>query len=192
MLRSVHLEIMLTTLLRPFIGSSIEGTNPHASLPFNPRERILAHVSGLTTTIWTYRSLAPIAYEYYLVHVLSTAAFLALSSTDGNENISNSPVQIDTLIRACQCLLEMRERLPVAADVLIAIHAAFTRDNIAIPEHLERYFDVKKPHVFAEITHHHQTIAALLPEQDLVRNEKTAAYVHGQQLPDGPDDMLLD
>lgn len=185
---------MLTTLLHPFTSGNFNGPNQHASLPFNPHERLLAHASGLTTTIWTYRSLAPIAYEYYLVHVLSTAAFVALSSAEGNDSISSNPVLMDTLIRACQCLLDMRRRLPVAADVLIAIQAAFVKNGIAIPESLERYFDGKKPHVNGEIMHQHHdhTIGALLPQQDAVRNGKTTIYVHAQQLPDGADDMMLD
>lgn len=171
---------MLTAILRPFAQTS----RAQFGASFDPRERCLAHANSLVSAIWAFRSFAHVRFEYWLTHPLGWAAYLAVGGLD------DAPGQMDTLARACQCLHEMRATLPLAADVLCGVQAAFKRCGLPVPAFLGRYFDAGLRHRSDGLMHH--AVAALLP--GVVEGEQAARGVELQlqELLDGLDDMGID
>lgn len=148
-LPSVYVEVMLVAILRPFAAMSQQVFGR-----FSPRDQCAMHANNLMTIIWTFRAFGQLRFEYYLTHPLGTVAYILLMQHDGTE------VQMDTLVRACQCLHEMRTMLPLAADVLSGIRAAFRLYKQGIPEYMARYFSSLR-HRSDGLLHH--TVASLLP-----------------------------
>lgn len=145
----ISLEVMYIAILRPFAHMTKEYFGR-----FSPRDRCAAHASHVVSTIWTFRAYGQIRYEYYLVHPLGSAAYIMLQESD-------APVQLDSMVRACQCLYEMRTTLPVAADVLSGIRAAFNRYRLTMPAFMTKYFS-RVRHRRDGVMHH--TVAGLLPD----------------------------
>jgi hypothetical protein len=106
------------------------------------------------SVIWSFRAFGQVRFEYYLTHPLGSVAYILLLHGD------EEPVRMDTLVRACQCLHEMRKMLPLATDVLSGIRAAFRRYGLQIPQHMARYFH--DLHHRADGLLHH-SVAGLLP-----------------------------
>lgn len=150
---------------------------------FDPRERCFAHVGSMMTAIWTFRAFAHLRFEYWLNHPLGTGAFIILQ-----EAVKNEPIHMDTLIRACQCLHEMRGSLPLASDVLSGIRAAFRRSKIPIPAYMDRYFNMVL-HRKDGLMHH--AVAALLPEPHSSPTNG-AAEMQLQELLDAFDEVVID
>ncbi|KXJ90100.1 nitrate assimilation regulatory protein nirA [Microdochium bolleyi] len=174
----VSLELMLVSVLRPFCQMTKEQFGR-----FDPRERCFAHVASMMSAIWTFRAFAHLRFEYWLTHPLGTGAFIVLQEAGKNE-----PIHMDTLIRACQCLHEMRVSQPLASDVLSAIRAAFKRSKIPVPAYMDRYFDTVK-HRKDGLMHH--AVAALLPSPLDDRTGGTAE-LQLQELLDAFDDIAID
>ncbi|XEV04549.1 hypothetical protein FSHL1_009836 [Fusarium sambucinum] len=174
----VGVEVMFTVLLRPFSHMSKEKFGR-----FDPKERCLTHAHSIMSTIWTFRSFAHIRFEYWLSHVTGTAAYIVL------RDAGDSPVQMDTLIRACQCLDEMKVSVPIAIDVLAGISAAFRRFKVQIPSFMSQYFD-KVQYRKDGLLHH--AVAALLPSESEVGRIGSGAEVQLQELLDELGDMGLD
>jgi hypothetical protein len=129
---------------------------------------------------WTFRSLACIRFEYWLVHPIGAAAYMALHEREG------ALVHMDTLVRACKCLDDMRVMLPLATDVLSGIRAAFRRCGLAVPAYLGRYFDAVR-HRKDGLMHH--TVAALLPT---AREDRGPGEMQLQELLDEFDELGVD
>ena len=161
---------MFTAILRPFSHM----TKEHFGR-FNPRERCYAHAASLTSAIWTFRAFAHIRFEYWLSHAVGTAAYIVLRESD------EAPGQMDTLVRACQCLYEMQISLPLATDVLCGIRAAFKRYRLHVPPYMMKYFSALR-------TRHdgllHHAVAALLPSSDEVGRIGSGAELQLQELLD--------
>ncbi|EWZ78317.1 hypothetical protein FOWG_17403 [Fusarium oxysporum f. sp. lycopersici MN25] len=174
----IGVEVMFTVLLRPFSHMSKEKFGR-----FDPRERCLAHANSLMSAIWTFRSFAHLRFEYWLTHVTGTAAYIVL------QEAGDSPPQMDTLIRACQCLEEMRVSFPIATDVLAGISAAFYRYKVQMPAFIRRYFD-KVHHRKDGLLHH--AVAALLPNSPEIGRVRSGAEVQLQELLNGFDNIELD
>ncbi|CEI60173.1 unnamed protein product [Fusarium venenatum] len=174
----VGVEVMFTVLLRPFSHMSKQKFGR-----FDPKERCLAHAHSIMSTIWTFRSFAHIRFEYWLSHVTGTAAYIVL------RDAGDSPVQMDTLIRACQCLEEMKVSFPIAIDVLAGISAAFRRFKVQIPSYMSHYFD-KVQYRRDGLLHH--AVAALLPSESEVGRIGSGAEVQLQELLDEFGDMGID
>ncbi|TQV98917.1 hypothetical protein V2A60_007385 [Cordyceps javanica] len=145
----IALEVMYIAILRPFAHKSKDYFGR-----FSPRERCAAHASHVVSAIWAFRAYGQIRCEYYLTHPLGTAAYIMLQEPDG-------PMQLDSLVRACQCLYEMRTTLPLAVDVLSGIRAAFRRYRRAMPVFMAKYFDMVR-HRQDGLMHH--AVAGLLPD----------------------------
>ncbi|KAF5023005.1 hypothetical protein F66182_4963 [Fusarium sp. NRRL 66182] len=171
-------EVMFTVLLRPFSHMSKERFGR-----FDPKERCLAHANSLMSAIWTFRSFAHLRFEYWLSHVIGTAAYIVLRET------GDSPIQMDTLIRACQGLAEMRISFPIATDVLAGISAAFRRYQVEMPAFMRRYFDTVK-HRKDGLLHH--AVAALLPNPQEIGRIGSGAEVQLQELLNDFDNIDLD
>lgn len=166
---------MAIAVLRPYSHMSKEQFGR-----FDPKQRIMSHANTLMSVIWTFRAFSYIYFEYWLVHALGTVAYVALGEAE------ETPTQMDILIRACQCLHEMRATLPLATDVLSGIQAAFRRYNLAVPRYMTRYFATVKSRKDG-LMHHAMT--ALLP------SATEAGYdtdVQLQQLLDAFDDIDVD
>ncbi|KAL9086376.1 MAG: hypothetical protein Q9165_007162 [Trypethelium subeluteriae] len=150
----LHVEVIIIALLRPFslLTKAQFG-------PFNPSDRCHAHASSLQSAIWTFRAYANLRHEYWLCHVTVTVAFVTLREHE------YSPAEMDTLIKACQCLHEMRETLPLAVDCLAAIHGAFRKLQLRLPIFVMRFFGVDIRHRNDGLMHH--TIAALIPKEEV-------------------------
>jgi hypothetical protein len=154
---SVGVEIMLITILRPFCQLVQDSLND-----LNPKQRCYVHASSLMSNIWTFRAFSILRHEYWLVHGLSTAAFVVLQDLD------HGPEQLDTLIRACHCLHEMTLTLPLATDCLLAINAAFRRSQLTVPDHVARYFGKDQRRRRDGLMQH--VYAALLPTPEVNLN----------------------
>ena len=120
---------MFTAILRPFSYMTKEQFGR-----FDPRERCYAHSGSLTSAAWTFRAFSILHFEYWLTHALGTAAYIVIRESE------KAPIQIDTLVRACQCLHEMKVSLPLATDVLSGIHTAFKKYKLQVPDHMKKYF----------------------------------------------------
>lgn len=135
------------------------------------------------SAVWTFRAFAQVRFEYWLSHGIGTAAYIVVREAD------ESPTLMDTLIRACQCLHEMRVSLPLATDVLSGIHAAFKRYKLPIPPHVTKYFETVK-HREDGLWHH--AVAALLPTSPEVVRLGRAAELQLRQLLDEVDNIVLE
>ncbi|KAH8646316.1 fungal-specific transcription factor [Xylariales sp. PMI_506] len=149
-LLNIAVDLMLTAVLRPFCHMTKSEFGR-----FDPRERYLAHACNLMSSIWTFRAFYQIRFEYWFVHVVGTVAYAMLPEVEGG-----LPTCVDNLIRACQCLHEMKISLPLATDVLSGIHAAFKRYKLRVPPYMTKYFETVR---HREDGGMHHAITALLP-----------------------------
>ena len=172
------MEVIFTAILRPFSHFTKEQFGR-----FNPRERCYAHAASLVSAVWTFRAFSILRFEYWLSHALGTAAYIVVSEFKGG------PTLMDTLIRACQCLHEMRVSLPLATDVLSGIEAAFKRYRLPMPEHLRKYFVTPIPRKDGLM---HHAVAALLPNSIEDNLNRGRAELQLQELLDGLDDIEID
>ena len=159
---------MFTAILRPFTHMSREQFGK-----FDPRDRCYSHANSLISVIWTFRAFSCLRFEYWLCHALGTAGYIVVGGTE------DSPIQMDTLLRACQCLHEMRVFLPLATDVLCGIHVALKRSGQRVPSFVEKYF--------AQIHHRkdglmHHSVAALLPKATNIARIDNGEDVQLQEL----------
>ncbi|KAF2850428.1 hypothetical protein T440DRAFT_396867, partial [Plenodomus tracheiphilus IPT5] len=143
-------EIATIALLRPF--SNLEKSDFG---PFNPRDRCYSHACSLAYAIWTFRSVAYLRFEYWLTYALSTVAFITL------DNCHQNPPQIEALLKACQCLHETTSTLPLAADVLSAIHGQIKRSRLVLPACIMRFFTKDIWHRKDGLLHY--SVANLMP-----------------------------
>lgn len=146
------------------------------------------------SAVWTFRSFSIIRFEYWLVQPLGTVAFVVIGATD------DSPVETETLLRACQCLHEMRVLLPLATDAMCGIRAGLHRQvrqgRNAVPSSsssaaalVDRYFD--------GLRHRHDglmnySVAAVLPDATGIVAAKKGQEVRLLELLRMVDDMQID
>ncbi|KAG7404013.1 Nitrogen assimilation transcription factor nit-4 [Fusarium oxysporum f. sp. rapae] len=155
----IGVEVMFTAILCPFSHMTKEQFGR-----YNPRELCNAHAGSLMSAVWTFRTFAQIRFKYYLCHPLGTAAYIVL------QEAQNTPIQMDILIRAYQCLHEMSISLPLATDVLGGIRAAFKRKD--------------------GLMHHAMT--ALLPSSNEAGGNDIRAEMQLQELLDESDAISID
>jgi hypothetical protein len=174
----ISAEVMLIAILRPFAGFSRAQFGK-----FEPRERCYAHASNLASAIWTFRGFAIIRFEYWLNHALGTAAYVVIGGTE------DAPVQMDTLVRACQCLHEMRGTLPLATDALCGIHVALKQSKEAVPAFMGKFFDrlgFRKDGLL------HYSVAAFLSHSTDIAGDNSSKEIQLQELLDRMDDIGID
>ncbi|KAH7127423.1 fungal-specific transcription factor [Dactylonectria macrodidyma] len=174
----IVLEVMLTAMLRPFSHMTKEQFGR-----FDPRQRCFTHACSLMSIIWTFRAFCQIRLEYYLVHPLGSAAYIVLGEAE------DAPARMDVLVRACQCLHEMKVSLPLAIDVLSGIRAAFLRYKLPVPAFMKKYFESLQ-HRKDGLMHH--TVASLLPSSIEAGRTGSGEEFQLQQLLDGFDSIDID
>ena len=108
-----------------------------------------------------------------ITHPLGTAAFIVL------EKAGEAPTEMDTLIRACQCLYEMRVSLPLASDILSGIRAAFKRNRLQVPLYINRYFEKVEYRKDGLV---HRAVAPLLPASNRIGRIRCKAELQLQEL----------
>ncbi|EJP61492.1 uncharacterized protein BBA_09571 [Beauveria bassiana ARSEF 2860] len=157
------------TLLRPFTHMTKQEFGR-----FSPRERCAAHASHLVSTVWSFRAHGQVRYEYYLAYALGAAAYVLLQEPD-------APVQMDSLVRACQCLFEMHPTLPPAADTLSGSRAAFRLYRLAVPMYMVKYL-YRVHHNEAGVLHRTVAVTGLLPVAGGNDNEAKRADLQLEEL----------
>lgn len=139
------------------------------------------------SSIFTYRAFAILRTEYWLIHPITVAALIVC------QDLEFGSAQVDTFIRAGQCLQDMTGTLPLAADCLMTIKAAFKSSGLQVPPYLRRYLE-KAQHRKDGLMHH--AIAALVPTQKEFKTTKDCDNRNWeptfQELLDGLEVITLD
>lgn len=87
----------------------------------------MAHASNLMNTIWTFRALYTVRYEFWLAHLLAVCAFRMVFV------VNLEPARLDTFVKACQGLYELGERFGIARDVLDSVQALLRKHKLQLP-----------------------------------------------------------
>jgi hypothetical protein len=87
----------------------------------------------MISTVWTYRSLYSIEYEFWAVQACCAAAFLVMFDLDA------SPSRIDIFSRACQALYELGKVYPAAREVLLGISVMVRKHDIKMHDGIKKY-----------------------------------------------------
>lgn len=107
-------------------------------------------------TVWSFRAFASLNTEYWYMHTLATVGFITF------RDHTNSPVQTETIIKACKCLQELEERFVLASDALSAIRGAFKMAHMPVPTYLRPFLGHVK-HSEDGLLHH--ATAYILPSE---------------------------
>ena len=172
---------MLSAILHPFVQLSKENFGR-----FDPKQRCYSHANRMMTAIWAFRALSILRTDYWLMHPISTAAFIVLN------NLQHGSDEVETLVRASQCLREMTSAFPLAADCLSTINGAFKRARLQVPAYAHRYF-AEARHRKEGLMHH--AIAAIMPTEDSESSTSNRHSTWGpsfQELLDELDEITLD
>lgn len=121
-LKQVSAEILLSAVLHPFFKLPKEGFGR-----FDPKQRCYSHANRTMTAIWAFGALSILRTDYWLMHPISTCAFIVLN------NLQHGSEEVETLVRAGQCLREMKSAFPLAADCLSTINGAFKSARLQVP-----------------------------------------------------------
>ncbi|KAI1035524.1 hypothetical protein LB504_005627 [Fusarium proliferatum] len=121
-------DLVVISILQPFdhIPKSVFG-------PFIPRLTSYAHATNAMSTIWHFRALYTIHNEHWLIQACSVCAFKVLFA------IEESPVQLETFIKACRALMELREAFPVAEEVIYSIESVVKNKKVNLPSYAREY-----------------------------------------------------
>lgn len=180
-LKQVSAEILLSAVLHPFVKLPKEGFGR-----FDPKQRCYSHANRTMTAIWAFGALSILRTDYWLMHPISTCAFIVLN------NLQHGSEEVETLVRAGQCLREMKSAFPLAADCLSTINGAFKSARLQVPAYAHRYF--------TEIRHQKEGLmnhatAAIMPIEDSESPTSTRHSMWGpsfQELLDELDGITLD
>ncbi|KAF4337567.1 nitrogen assimilation transcription factor nit-4 [Fusarium beomiforme] len=121
-------DLVVISILQPFdhVPKSIFG-------PFHPRLTSYAHATNAMSTIWHFRALYTLRNEFWLIQASSVCAFKVLFA------IEESPIQLETFIKACRALMELREAYPVAEDVVYSIESVIKNKKVNLPSYAKEY-----------------------------------------------------
>jgi hypothetical protein len=133
----LHLSVDLVAIsvLQPFdnVPKSMFG-------PFDPRSTTYAHATNAMSTIWHFRALYTLRNEHWLIQASAVCAFRVLLV------IKESPIQLETFVKACRALLELGEAYPVAEEVRYSIESVIKDKGIILPTYAKEYM----PHGLGE------------------------------------------
>lgn len=138
---SLSADLVAISVLQPFdnVPKSTFG-------PFNPRSMTYAHATNAMSTIWHFRALYTLHNEHWLIKASSVCAFRVLFA------ISESPIQLETFIKACRAILELSEAFPVAEKVLYSIESVVKEKGIDLPSYAKEYMPNGVGEGVAELT----------------------------------------
>jgi hypothetical protein len=125
---SLSADLVVVSVLQPFddVPKSVFG-------PFHPRLTSYAHATNAMSTIWHFRALYTIRSEHWLIQACSVCAFKVLFA------IEESPIQLETFIKACRALIELREAFPVAEEVIYSIESVIKNKKVNLPSYAREY-----------------------------------------------------
>ncbi|KAM0411251.1 hypothetical protein ACHAPD_009453 [Fusarium lateritium] len=131
----LHVDLVAISVLQPFdnIPKSTFG-------PVDPRSTIYAHATNAMSTIWHFRALYTLRNEHWLIQASAVCAFRVLLA------IEESPIQLETFVKACRALLELGEAYPVAEKVRYSIESVVQDKGITLPTYAKEYM----PHGLGE------------------------------------------
>lgn len=109
-------------------------------------------------TIWTFRAFTNLNGEYWYIPMLTTIACMTFREH------TDSPVQTETLIKACKCLHELTAIYPLASDALSAILGAFKKTGTPLPTYLQRFLGSGVRHRKDGLLH--RAAAKLMPDEN--------------------------
>ncbi|RGP74219.1 nitrogen assimilation transcription factor nit-4 [Fusarium sporotrichioides] len=139
----LHLSVDLVAIsvLQPFddVPKSTFG-------PFDPRSTTYAHATNAMSTIWHFRALYTLRNEHWLIQASAVCAFRVLVA------IQESPIQLETFIKACRALLELGEAYPVAEQVRYSIESVVEDKGITLPTYAKEYMPHGVGEGVAELT----------------------------------------
>ncbi|KAM0300145.1 hypothetical protein ACHAPM_006451 [Fusarium culmorum] len=140
----LHLSVDLVaiSIIQPFdnVSKSTFG-------PFNPRSTTYAHATNAMSTIWHFRALYTLRNEHWLIQASTVCAFRVLLV------IKESPVQLETFVKACRALLELGDAYPVAEAVRYSIESVVKNKGITLPTYAKEYMPHGLGAGVAELTH---------------------------------------
>ncbi|KAI7760524.1 hypothetical protein LZL87_009408 [Fusarium oxysporum] len=121
-------DLVVISILQPFdhVPKSVFG-------PFHPRLTSYAHATNAMSTIWHFRALYTIQNEHWLIQACSVCAFKVLFA------IEESPIQLETFIKSCRALMELREAFPVAEEVIYSIESVIKNKKVNLPSYAREY-----------------------------------------------------
>ncbi|KAF5625723.1 pathway-specific regulatory nit-4 [Fusarium sp. NRRL 52700] len=121
-------DLVVISILQPFdhIPKSVFGL-------FHPRLTSYAHATNAMSTIWHFRALYTIHNEHWLIQACSVCAFKVIFA------IEESPIQLETFIKACRALAELREAFPVAQEVIHSIESVVKNKKVNLPSYAREY-----------------------------------------------------
>uniref|UniRef100_A0A0D2XIJ0 Xylanolytic transcriptional activator regulatory domain-containing protein n=1 Tax=Fusarium oxysporum (strain Fo5176) TaxID=660025 RepID=A0A0D2XIJ0_FUSOF len=121
-------DLVVISILQPFdhVPKSVFG-------PFHPRLTSYAHATNAMSTIWHFRALYTIQNEHWLIQACSVCAFKVLFA------IEESPIQLETFIKACRALMELGAAFPVAEEVIYSIESVVKNKKVNLPSYAREY-----------------------------------------------------
>ncbi|KAF4965479.1 hypothetical protein FSARC_6712 [Fusarium sarcochroum] len=126
----LHLSVDLVaiSILQPFedIPKEIFG-------PFEPRAMSYSHATNAMSTIWHFRALHTLRNEHWLIQASAVCAFRVLFAIEAN------PIQLETFIKACCALTELREAFPVAQQVIYSIESMVRKKRVRLPSYAKEH-----------------------------------------------------
>ncbi|KAJ4247770.1 hypothetical protein NW762_012979 [Fusarium torreyae] len=118
------IDLVAISMLQPF-----EDTPKEIFGPFEPRAMSYAHATNAMSTIWHFRALYTLRNEQWFVQACAVCAFRVLFA------IETSPIQLETFIKACCALTELREAFPVAQQVIYSIETMVKKKRVGLPSY---------------------------------------------------------
>lgn len=85
------------------------------------------------STIWQFRALYTLRNESWLIQAASVCAFKVLFA------IQESPIHLETFIKACRALMELAEAFPVAEEVIYSIESVVKEKQVDLPSYAREY-----------------------------------------------------
>ncbi|PCD41991.1 hypothetical protein AU210_004529 [Fusarium oxysporum f. sp. radicis-cucumerinum] len=121
-------DLVVISILQPF-----DHVPKSAFGPFHPRLTSYAHATNAMSTIWHFRALYTVQNEHWLIQACSACAFKVLFA------IEESPIQLETFIKACRALMELGAAFPVAEEVIYSIESVVKNKKVNLPSYAREY-----------------------------------------------------
>ncbi|RKL30513.1 hypothetical protein BFJ63_vAg12443 [Fusarium oxysporum f. sp. narcissi] len=121
-------DLVVISILQPF-----DHVPKSAFGPFHPRLTSYAHATNAMSTIWHFRALYTVQNEHWLIQACSVCAFKVLFA------IEESPIQLETFIKACRALMELGAAFPVAEEVIYSIESVVKNKKVNLPSYAREY-----------------------------------------------------
>ncbi|WZH46555.1 Nit-4-like protein [Fusarium acuminatum] len=114
-------DLVAISILQPF-----DHTPKSTFGPFDPRSMSYAHATNAMSTIWQFRALYTLRNENWIIQAASVCAFKVLFA------LQESPIHLETFIKACRALMEVAVAFPVAEEVICSIESVVKEKRVNI------------------------------------------------------------